>query len=176
MYHQLTNISCYFEKNDVITCIYQFLSSNCCQSLAALWKQEVYARSKWSNWVIVALVLTKLEHPGILHQCISGCSIPQLLDWCCWVVVQKSPIFVISWDTGEAKLHTEAMCLRSSAPEPYVLSNHFTYYRGMFNLLFHHINNGSNWKNWQNYIQPNYQCECFQEIRDAAQLHKWHLC
>jgi len=34
------------------------------------------------------------------------------------------------------------MCLRSSVPEPYVLSNQFTYYHGMFNLLFHQINNG----------------------------------
>lgn len=67
-----------------------YISSNWCQSLAALWIQEVYARSKWSNEVIVALVSAKFELPGILHECIPGCSVPKLLDWCCQIVLQVS--------------------------------------------------------------------------------------
>lgn len=51
-------------------------------------------------------------------------------------------------------------CLWSFVPEPYALSNRFTYHHGMFNLLFHQINNGSNWKNWQCYVQPKYWSQC----------------
>lgn len=84
------NLLLFWKERCYYLYIYRFLSSNWCQSLAPLWIQEVYARSKWSNEVIVALVSAKFELPGILHECIPGCSVPKLLDWCCQIVLQVS--------------------------------------------------------------------------------------
>lgn len=72
------------------------------------------------------------------------------------------------------KLHSP--CLWSFLPEPYALSNRFTYHHGMFNLLFHQINNGSNWKNWQCYVRPNYWSRCLPAKGSVAELCVRHLC